>query len=79
MWSSATGPYGAFSTWFSNSIVAGADSRTQDALNLSLIVAGSDKSFGAWVSYLQTFAIPWTILCDGPVLSPTLTACYVSI
>ena len=43
---------------------------TYDARNLALITAGSDKSFGAWISYLHTFAIPWVIVCDGPVLSP---------
>lgn len=62
--------FGAFSTWFSDLTVVGSGSNTYDGHNLSLIVAGSDTSFGAWISYLQTFAIPWVILCDGPVLSP---------
>jgi len=62
--------YGAFSTWFSSTTVVGSRDNTRDAHNRALIVADSDKNFGAWVSFLRAFGIPWAILCDGPVLSP---------
>jgi hypothetical protein len=48
--------------------------RAHDALNIKLLVVGSDKSFGAYISFLNAFEIPWAIICDGPVLSPSLFA-----
>ena len=59
---------GAFGCWFADETVV--EDGTYDARNLQLLCVGSDKSFGAYVSYLNAFEIPWAIICDGPVLSP---------
>ncbi len=61
---------GAFGYWFSDELVVQERRRAYDALNLQLLVVGADTSFGAHVSYLNAFEIPWVIICDGPVLSP---------
>ena len=43
--------------------------QTADALNVLLLSVGGDKDFGPYVSYLKALAIPWVIICDGPVAS----------
>jgi hypothetical protein len=30
---------------------------------------GSDQNFATLVRFLQQFAVPWVIVCDGPVMS----------
>jgi len=60
---------GAFGRWFGSDDVVRERRRAHDALNIRLLVVGSDKSFGAYVSFLRAFEIPWAIICDGPVLS----------
>jgi AAA domain/AAA domain, putative AbiEii toxin, Type IV TA system len=61
---------GVFGEWFSREPVVQDPNTTHDALNLQLFDVASDKSFGAHVSFLNAFGIPWSIVCDGPVLSP---------
>ena len=62
--------YGAFGQWFAIPAVTGDPNQTADALNVLLLSVGGDKNFGPYVSYLKALAIPWVIICDGPVLSP---------
>ena len=61
---------GALGYWFGSPVVVGHARRSHGALNLQLLAVGSDRSFRAYVSYLEVFGIPWAIICDGPVLSP---------
>lgn len=61
---------GVFGHWFSHEPVVQDSNTTFDALNLQLFDVASDKNFGAHVSLLNAFSIPWSIVCDGPVLSP---------
>ena len=41
-----------------------------DDLNLVIASAGGDTGFATHTRYLEAFGIPWTIFCDGKVLSP---------
>lgn len=69
---------GAFRYWFSRPAVAGGPNQTADARDILLLSVDGDKNFGAYVSYLQAVAIPWVIICDGPVLSPEREASLIS-
>nr|WP_276941581.1 TOPRIM nucleotidyl transferase/hydrolase domain-containing protein [Ferrimicrobium acidiphilum] len=61
---------GAFHTWFNDPIITDYNG-TLDDNNFQMVSVGGDKSFGGFVTYLEAFAIPWAIICDGPVMSPS--------
>ena len=61
---------GAFRQWFNNPVVVGGINCGAEARNIAVISVDGDGNFGPWVSYLEQMRIPWTILADGPVLSP---------
>jgi energy-coupling factor transporter ATP-binding protein EcfA2 len=69
---------GAFRYWFSLPAFADGSDQTANARNVLLLSVGGDKNFGAYVGYLQAFAIPWVIICDGPVLSPEREVSLIS-
>jgi hypothetical protein len=60
---------GAFQTWFNDPTVTGGYG-TLDDNNYQIVSVDGDTSFGGFVDYLEAFAIPWAIICDGPVMSP---------
>ena len=60
---------GAFHIWFNDPKVTG-NNGTLDDYNFQIMSVGGDKAFGSFVNYLEAFAVPWAIICDGPVMSP---------
>ncbi len=62
---------GAFDQWFRQAEAKGKKLPTPESLNVLLLPVGGDSLFGQYVGYLDAFGIPWTIVCDGPVLSPS--------
>ena len=60
---------GALGVWLP-SIALERDVLAPDDLNLVVAAAGSDSAFRTYTRYLEAFGIPWTIFCDGKVLSP---------
>lgn len=61
---------GAFDQWFRQAEARGKRLPTPETLNILLLSVGGDRLFGQYVAYLQACGLPWTIVCDGPVLSP---------
>jgi len=43
---------------------------TPDELNLVFFDVGGDQRFGFYSRYVDAYAIPWAIVCDGAVLNP---------
>ncbi len=62
--------YGVFTNWFNNSRIVSSDKNTLDRRGYMLLNVGSDTSFGPYLTLLNAFGIHWSIICDGPVLSP---------
>jgi len=60
---------GAFSKWFGEVQITG-NYGTFAENNFQIISVDGDNNFGAYVKYLNLFGIPWSIICDGPVLNP---------
>jgi predicted ATPase len=58
-----------FHRWFNDPTVTSV-SATLDDNNYQIVSVGGDRSFRGFVDYLDAFAIPWAIICDGPVMSP---------
>ncbi len=63
---------GAFHIWFNHPNITDGNG-TLDGNNFQMVSVGGDKSFGRFVTYLEAFGIPWAIICDGPVMSPSYT------
>lgn len=64
---------GCLPNWFNASETAKTRG-TLDALNIVVHPVGADTAFRTYVDLLQAFALPWAIICDGPVLDPNRAA-----
>jgi ABC-type branched-subunit amino acid transport system ATPase component len=60
--------FGALEQWLTYR--ASATGPAPPELNVVLTYVGGDASFRRFTSYLDTFGIPWVIICDGPALNP---------
>jgi energy-coupling factor transporter ATP-binding protein EcfA2 len=60
----------ALSIWWSNSPSARRKGLPTD-LNIVLLESEGEAGFDALTQYLDFFAIPWAIVCDGKAISPT--------
>jgi hypothetical protein len=60
--------FGALEQWLAYTSSTGEPAPHE--LNVVLTYVGGDASFRRFTSYLDTFGIPWVIICDGPTLHP---------
>lgn len=58
---------GALSIWFDKAAEANHE-RLLDELNVSMILVGGDGGFQRFSRFLDAFAIPWAVICDGDSL-----------
>jgi len=58
---------GALKIWLPQ-LAAEHDMPSPDSLNLAIASAAGDGSLGHYAAYLDMFAVPWAIICDGPAL-----------
>jgi hypothetical protein len=57
---------GALSQWWSDT--SSLQLPTPEAANMPIVDVGGDNGFGAYIEYLDAFAIPWAVIADGPAL-----------
>ncbi|MFI2298396.1 AAA family ATPase [Actinacidiphila glaucinigra] len=59
---------GALSVWWEENHQAGWV--PPSGTNIALVDVGGDHGFGTYIDFLRVFGIPWTVVADGPALSP---------